>query len=213
MRKQSISFYQSTWAGVLLAALSLVFALTAQAEQFVHGQQGQSKAYGHSMASWTLTNLSTSSRGQVVRIKEGKFTRQYVLQADAESVSDSSEMPVKARFELVMDVFSPFEDMGRQKRGRYYVQGLWELEGDKDDLQASDETLTGKIKGRIQAELNFDPTTKNRDWKGIVQIPMSRVRSDMGRPGVRPMRGGGELTFAEDGTGTLDLNLKLWPKF
>ena len=190
-----------------------IFTLVAHAEQFFWGEQNQRVPYGHTMPNWQLNNLRTISQGETTYPKEGTLTRHYELEADAESTSASDEIPAKASFRLVMDVFSPARDMGGQKKGMHYVLGRWELEGADETQQSADGALTGKIHGRVQAELAFDPTTESGDWTGIVQIPMSRVRSDGGKPGVRPMRGGGELAFAAGDGGTLALNLKLWPKF
>ena len=213
MTNNSISVYWQASPGIWLGTLLLAFTVSAQAEQFFWADQNQHAPYGRTMASWQLNNLQTTSQGHVIDIKEGVLTRQYELQADAESTSESVDVPGKAHFRLLMDVFSPARDMGIQKRGNYYVQGRWELVGEDDQQLSANDALTGKIQGRVQAELTFDPTTENRDWKGIVQIPMSRVRSDVGKPGLRPMRGGGELAVAAADGGTLSLDLKLWPKF
>jgi len=213
MKEIWFSLFSQARLSISTGVLMLVFSFAAQAEQFFLADQHQSVAYGHAMASWKLSNLSSGSQGQVIYIKEGTLTRQYELQADAESTSGASDIPSKARFHLTMDVFSPAQDMGMQKKGKYYVQGLWELTGEEDPQQSVEGALTGTIQGRVQAELTFDPTTEDRDWKGIVQIPMSRVRSDSGKPGVRPMRGGGELAFVANDGGSLALDMKLWPKF
>ncbi|MEJ2692677.1 MAG: hypothetical protein P8166_06335 [Candidatus Thiodiazotropha sp.] len=199
--------------GIWLGSMLLVFTLSAHAEQFFWGDQSQRVAYGYTMANWQLNNVHVASQGQAIYPREGTLTRQYELQADAVSTSASGDVPANARFRLVMDVFSPAHDMGGQKKGQFYVQGLWELQGDEDVVPSADSALTGKIQGRVQSELSFDPTAENRDWKGIVQIPMTRVRSDGGKPGIRPMRGGGELVISAGNSGTLALDLKLWPKF
>ena len=214
MTETTTSLYWQSRSGLWLGAILFAFTLSTQAEQFFWGDQGQSVAYGQTIASWQLNNVHATSQGQVTYAKEGTLTRQYELQADAESTSASGNVPAKANFRLVMDVFSPAHDMGGQKRGQFYVQGLWQLQGDGDLQQLPGDALTGRIQGRVQSELSFDPTVENREWKGIVQIPMSRVRSDSGKPGIRPIRGGGELVLtAGNSSGTLILDLKLWPKF
>ena len=197
------------WFGLLL----LAFTFSVQADQFFLSDQSKHTAYGQTMASWQLSNLQTSSQGQTVYVREGALTRQYELQADATPSASSTDAPAKGRFRLVMDVFSPANDMGGQKKGKFYVQGRWTLTGADDPQASADGAFTGDIQGRVQAELTFDPTTENRDWKGTVQIPMTRIRSNGGRPGMRPMRGGGELAIAGEDGGTLALDLKLWPKF
>lgn len=213
MKKTSISLYRQYGSGICIGALLLAFTLSTKAEQFFLADQNQRPAYGQAMARWQLKNLRTTSQGQVTYPKEGTLKRQYELQADAESTSGPTGVPAKARFRLIMDVFSPANDMGGQKKGKYYIQGRWDLLGEGDVQPSADGVLTGKIRGRLQAELAFDPTSENHDWKGIVQIPMFRVRSNDGKPGVRRMRGGGELTFTASDGGTLAFDLKLWPKF
>ena len=213
MQKTSISLYRQANPGIWVGALLLVFTHSAQADQFFLEGQYRGAVFEHAMARWQLTNLRTISQGEVTYPREGTLIRQYELQADAASTSASIGVPTKVRFRLLMDVFSPAYDMGGQKQGKYYVQGRWELLGGDDVRQSADGALSGGIQGRVQAELPFDPTSGNRDWKAIVQIPMSRVRSHAGRRGVRPMRGGGELAFTLGDSGTLALDLKLWPKF
>ena len=209
---KKLSLYWKSRSSIWINGLLLIFAFSAQADQFVLSGQYPGAAYEHTMDTWQLRNLRTISKGQVTYPKEGTLTRQYELQADAESTSGSTGAPLRARFRLLMDVFFPANGTGGQKKGKYYIQGLWELVGESDVLRAVDDALSSKIQGRVQAELAFDPTSVNRGWKGSVRIPISRVRSNDRRLGVRLMRGGGELAFTPGDGGTLAFDLKLWPK-
>jgi len=213
MQKTSISLYRQANPGIWVGALLLVFSHSAQADQFFLSDRYRGAVFEHAMARWQLTNLRTISQGEVTYPREGTLIRQYELQADAASILASIGVPTKVRFRLLMDVFSPAYDMGGQKQGKYYVQGRWELLGRDDVRQSADGTLSGRIQGRVQAELAFDPTVENRDWKGNVRISTSRVLSKVGKLGVRLMRAGGELAFTPGDGGTLALDLKLWPRF
>jgi hypothetical protein len=179
-----------------------------------HGEGGgvsRSVAFGNAGANWKLTNVFKSGSTQGMQSKEGVLKRQFVIGADADAGAQA--LFPKARLQLTIDVFAPAKNMAGRVKGKWYVHGTWKLEPVEQAAAVSDEgALTGPLTGRVQAELPFDPTISNKKWKGIVQIPMIRVRADNVSPGVRPLRGGGEIVFDTDGTGSLSVNLKLWPK-
>lgn len=190
--------------GVLVCAV----ALPAWSEE---GGWSRSAAFASTNATWKLTNVLKIGAAQVVQSKEGALKRQYVIGADADAGSQA--LFPRAHLRLTLDVFSPAKNMPGQMKGKWYVHGIWTLEPDAQAaVSAEAGALTGPLSGRVQAELPFDPTASNKKWKGTVQIPMIRVRADNVSPGVRPMRGGGEIVFDADGTGSLSVNLKLWPK-
>jgi hypothetical protein len=207
MVTKAISCRWRSRLGVWLGVVLITFSLCVQAQQAT-GSDTQRNTFARSMPVWQLSNFRVTDSGLVSYPKEGKFTRQYILQADALSTSGNSDPAQISRFKLTMDVFSPNYDMGLQKQGKFYVQGRWELTG-----LVGQGALTGDLYGRLQAELDFDPSVETRDWKASLQVPMSRANSNGGRLGIRPVRGAGELAFVSADSGELALNMKLWPRF
>ncbi len=195
----------SAWLGAILLMLSL----SVGAEQ-VAQVNAQGNSFAYSKPVWELSNFQITSQGQVNNLREGKFTRLYMLEADAMPANGIAGQAEPPRFQLTMDVFSPNYDMGFQKQGKFYVQGRWDLTG----LDSNSGVLSGSIHGRLKAELDFDPTVETGDWKAILQVPMSQTSpTGGGRLGMRPVRGAGELTFASADSAQLALDMKLWPKF
>lgn len=193
---------QGKWLAVL--ALLGVFATSAWAED-------QRVTFANASVTWKLTSVLKTGAAQVMQSKEGTLKRQYVIGADADAGTQA--LFPKAHLRLTIDVFSPVKNMPGQVKGKWYVHGTWTLEPDAQAGASSDAgALTGPLSGRVQAELPFDPTATNKKWKGAVLIPMRRVRADNVSAGVRPLRGEGEIVFDTDGTGSLTVNLKLWPK-
>jgi hypothetical protein len=181
----------------------------ASAEEMAGTDDGVA-SFTNARTSWQLKNLRLAAPGKVMAGEQGTLTRQSILEGDAESTTTG--VPARARFRMAIDVFTPAQDMGKQKKGKYYVQGVWIIETDGTATSAGAGALTGSVEGRLSATLDFDPVADKRDWTANVHIPLTRVRSDGVRPGVRPVRGGGELAFAAGNAGTLSVDLKLWPK-
>ena len=203
----------------LLVGLALVGSTgaTTLANDAATNAQDPRAGFDNAAAAWKLSNVRVTNPGNTLDIEEGAITRQRVIEADAVTTRDG--LPQKASFRLTMDVFSPAADMSMQKKDHWYVQGRWTLSPAAQDANAAKAAavtagaLTGTVAGRVQAELDFDPVASGAAWSGDVTIPMSRVRSDGVKAGVRPLRGGGHLALAEDGQGSLAVDLKLWPRF
>ena len=192
---------------VLILGLGLSGVVTGEELVFADGPRN---TFANAQVTWHLQNLRQTRQGQRQRSSNGVLKRQYIFEAEA--TPDQLALFPKAHFRLVMDVFSPTEDMPGQSRGNWYVQGVWTVEPDAQALQAPQQgVLTGTLSGRVQAALTFDPTLTKKTWQGAVRIPMTRVRADNVGTGVRPLRGGGELVFNAGGDGSLSVNLKLWP--
>lgn len=171
----------------------------------------KSTGFTHTQALWSLSNVRMAEPGELLEIAEGTFVRQYVIEAEAGT--NQPGMAAEADFRLAMDVFAPAEDMGSQKAGHWYVNGRWTLEPRAVKAEAGKPgALTGKMSGYVQADLPFDPTVTEGAWKGVVRIPMTRVRADGGQPGIRPVRGEGELEFDDADAGLLSFDVKVGPK-
>lgn len=194
-----------------LCAIVLVWGAAgrAAAEEVVGTDDGSAK-FANTRGAWQLKNLHLAVPGQVMDGEQGRLIRQSIFEGDAESTV--AGMPARARFRMAIDVFAPAQDMGKQKKGKYYVQGVWIIETDGTATSTGAGALTGSVEGRLSATLDFDPIADKRDWTASVHIPLTRVRSDGMQPGVRPVRGGGALAFAAGDAGTLSVDLKLWPK-
>ncbi len=166
--------------------------------------------FANTNVTWQLKNVHATGPGKLTKSREGKLTREYVIEADADA--GLHELFGKAHFRLSLDAFSPAKNMPGQLKGKWYVRGKWTLEPEEQTQGTSESMLTGPLSGRVKATLSFDPTAVKKAWKGKVRIPMTRVRADNGGVGVRPMRGEGEIGFISGNEGSLSVSLKLWPK-
>ena len=105
---------------------------------------------------WQLSNLTVVNPGQAVEMKEGLFTTGFTLEANAYD-KDGDIVP-DGKFQLTLSAFSPFEQMGTQKPGYWYVQGIWTLTKNNPDLEAMQAKKNLKTaKGSSVAELPSNP--------------------------------------------------------
>lgn len=193
---------------VLAIGCGLAFQASADENE---SQVQQGSSFSNTKMLWKLSRVNNSNPGQVLRAQEGIFTRQYVMEAEAQSGQNA--LFSNAHFRLSMDVFKPTEVIQGQEKDRWYVQGRWTLASDTLTRSAQNAgELTGVLSGHLQTNLLFDPTLEKKPWKGNLRIPPSRVRSEIAKQGVRPLRGEGEFVFDGNDEGSLSVSLKLWPK-
>ena len=155
------------------------------------------------MVIWELTKTEVVESGIIDEMEEGLFVTGYTVEAKAKA-KGGNVIP-EGYFRLKLDAFSPFEDMGSQKAGFWYVQGHWTVtnkDGDEKELKVKHNP--GKIEGILIAELPSDPTTGEGNWTGKAVIPMALTAGQWSR-------GEGSLTFRENMNGELFLPLERRP--
>ncbi len=153
--------------------------------------------------SWKLKKGRIIDPGQTNKSKDGELTLGYIVEADA----SSSDAPIKKGFfRATLSSFSPAKDLVGQKKGVWYVNGTWEI----IDKRASKEKVKAKhsdavIRGRLQTQLDFDPTQTSGNFVAETELPMSHLGSNWGR-------GKGFFQGNQDFEGDLELTMERWQK-
>ena len=152
---------------------------------------------------WELTQIQVMSEGQPVDLREGLFTTEYTIEARAHA--KNSDLIPNGVFRLTFSAFSPFEQMDAQKAGYWYIQGTWSITRDNPNLEAMQAKHNSEIiEGTVIAEVPFNPTESLNNWTALARLTMSLV-------GDGWADGEGTLTFNQDNTGSLFLDLTRWP--
>lgn len=155
------------------------------------------------MVIWKLTQSTVVDSGTQVDMAEGVFIKGYTIVAKAKA--KNTQMVPEGDFRLTFDAFSPYEDMGKQKAGFWYVQGQWTVTAaDVDPAELALKHSPYRAEGTVMAELPFDPTTANGNWTGKSVLQMALAAG-------RWTKGEGTLTFGNNLEGDLFLNLDQWP--
>ncbi|NUM45224.1 MAG: hypothetical protein HUU38_11015 [Anaerolineales bacterium] len=155
-------------------------------------------------AIWELSKLEVISEGQVVEMKEGLITSDYILEGQATSKNDA--FITEGVFRLTLTAFSPYEAIGAQKPGYWYVQGTWTLTKNNPNLEAMQAKHNSEVvEGTVIAEIPFDPTKVSLNWTGLARLNMSLL-------GNTWTNGEGTLTFNQDQSASLFLDMMRWPE-
>jgi len=102
---------------------------------------------------WVLTQVQVVNPGQATDTPKGLLIKGYELRAKAQA-----QGPARVGagdFLLKGTVFSPKQDMGNQKAGKYYLRGPWEIT--KSGARKSLRQTPDAIKGFLRAELTENP--------------------------------------------------------
>ena len=153
---------------------------------------------------WALTKTEVIEPATLVEMDEGIFMQGLVLEAKAKA--KGGNVVPEGYFRLELDAFSPYEDMGSQKAGFWYVNGKWTVTNkDADPEELKVKHNPGLVEGFVIAELPFDPTAGVGGWTGKAVLPMALAAG-------RWSSGEGSLTFLENMEGDLFLPLERWPE-
>lgn len=164
--------------------------------------------------SWNLTALKVVSKGETQRLREGEFTRDFILESKATAVDSTGAVVPAGTLKLVLSAFSPAYDQRGQKKGSWYVGGKWFLTDSTlapSDGSPSARHRAGEMSGQIKAELAFNPFVTQKNWTAKVWLPMTRIAPAAQAASSQPARGEGALTLDDKREGKFSLNLKLWP--
>lgn len=156
------------------------------------------------MVIWELTKSEVVNPGTLDENAPGYYLTGYTIEAKAKS-KGGNVIP-DGNFRATMEIFSPNEDMGSQRKGFWYVTGTWTItkkNADPESLKVKHNP--GKAEGMVFAELPFNPADGVGNWTGKVVLPMALAAGDWSR-------GEGTLTFGENMEGDLFLPLERWPE-
>jgi hypothetical protein len=152
---------------------------------------------------WDLANVEVVDAGQVITLDEGVMTKGYTLVARARSTGGN--VVPEGQLVLKLDAFSPFADMPGQQAGLWYIRGDWSITRKNAPPESANARHSPDVvKGKIQAELGFNPAEEAGNWSALATLPMSTAAGRWGR---------GQGTFSLDGqgAGALILDATLWP--
>jgi len=156
------------------------------------------------MVIWELTRTKVVDPGTLDETAPGYRLVGYTIEAKAKS-KGGNVIP-DGNFRLTMNIFSPNEDMGSQRKGYWYVDGTWTItkkNADPDSLKVKHNP--DKADGFLLAELSFNPAGGVGNWTGKAVLPMALAAGNWSR-------GEGTLTFGENLEGDLFLPLERWPE-
>ncbi len=152
---------------------------------------------------WELTDTKVIQEAQRVEMKEGIYLTGFTIEAKARS-KGGNVIP-NGVFRLSLNAFSPYEDMGSQKAGFWYIQGAWTVTKKNADPEALKHKHNPEVvEGTLLAELPYNPTTGAGNWTGKAMIQMALTAGNWSR-------GEGTLSFADNLDGDLFLALEFWP--
>ena len=156
------------------------------------------------MVIWELTKTEVVDPGILQNASEGYYLTGYTIEAKAKS-KGGNVIP-DGKFRLTMEIFSPNEDMGSQRKGFWYVTGTWTIvKKNVDPEMLTVKHNPGKAEGMLFAELPFNPAEGVGNWTGKAILPMALAAGNWSR-------GDGTLTFGENMEGDLFLPLERWPE-
>jgi hypothetical protein len=179
---------------IAVALAAVLATATTQAKNPVITQE---------LATWELDKLEVVSPGEVLDLEEGTFIRGYALQAKARAAGGN--LVPEGTFSATMDVFSPSRDMPGQTAGMWYVQGHWTITRKDAPVESTKARHSPDVvKGDLRAELQFNPIDAQVNWTALAGLPMSPAAGRWGR-------GQGSIGFDVRGTGSLSLDVALWP--
>lgn len=150
---------------------------------------------------WELSGPTISGAARTETMDEGALVSGFTLSANAAAMDDS--LPFRdGRFQATLSAFSPSRPMPGQKPGRWYIEGVWTI----TDPTASAAALKARhssaiIRGRIKAELPFNPIGAGRPFDAVMLIPMSMN-------GGQWAQGKGTWSVDEHFGGTISIPLK-----
>jgi hypothetical protein len=122
-------------------------------------------------AKWVLTQAQVVKPGKSTDTATGLLITGYEMRAKAQA-----QGPARVGagdFTLRGTIFSPKQDMGDQKAGKYYMRGPWEITqpGARKSLRQTPDS----IKGFFQAELTENPAvTAGPIEAKVISGPMPR---------------------------------------
>lgn len=155
------------------------------------------------IAIWELTKITVVEQGQNVDMQEGDFFTNYVIEARAHQ-KNGNIIP-NGVFRMSLSAFSPYQKIGTQSPGYWYVQGSWTITKDNPNLAAMEAKHNSEvIEGSIVAEVPFNPISDWDNWTGLARLTMTLMAGNWAN-------GEGTLTFNKDNSGSLFLDLAHWP--
>jgi hypothetical protein len=180
--------------GRLLAiSLALALATAVDAKPLRQKVPPPGETFG-----WELAGATVVSPGKTFKTKQGVLITGCVIEAAA---AGTGRAPLEAGvFRLKFTAFSPYQDMPRQKAGRWYVQGDWTITD-----EAADPKLVkvrhnpSVVKGSLKACLSFNPLAQSGPVTASVRVP--RMAEGAGR-------GQGSFQGNELFEGTLQMALR-----
>lgn len=164
-----------------------------------------------STMTWNLTEAKVISKGQVEVLREGEFTHDFILESKVTAINPSGSVVPGGTLRLVLSAFSPAYDQRGQKKGAWYVGGLWTLTDSTISPSTDGKHRAGEMSGRIKAELTFNPFVTPKNWTANLWLPMTRIAPAAQAASSQPARGEGALTLDDKREGKLSLTLRLWP--
>ncbi|MFN2278607.1 MAG: hypothetical protein ACK2UR_13405 [Candidatus Promineifilaceae bacterium] len=184
---------------IILLVLVAVVALLA-----INSILAKEPVIEQEMVIWEISKAKVVDPGSTVDMAEGQFFTGYTIEAKVKA-KNNNVVP-EGDFRLTLDAFSPYEDMGKQKAGRWYVQGHWTItKKNADEKELKVKHNPNKAEGTLVAELTDIPMTKKGNWTGKAILPMVLAAG-------RWSRGDGTLTFGPNLDGDLFLQLDRWPE-
>ena len=192
MRKKTIPMI--IVAFVLLVSVTLLVTTVGAKKSFTD----------QDMVIWELSKVEIVDPGTPVEIAEGDWVRGYTLEGKAKA-KGGNVIP-EGYFRLEIDSFAPYEDMGVQKAGWWYVTGSWTItKKNADPEMLKTKHNPGIVEGTFIGQLSFDPTNGAGNWTGKAILPMALAAGNWSK-------GEGTLTLGENLEGDLFLSLERWPE-
>lgn len=177
---------------------SLVCGLFLTPGMMTGALTGQAAAV-EAVTGWQLTEARVIQPGQTAENAEGTLTTGFTVEANA---SGTGAVPVeKGTFLLTASFFTPRTDMPGQKAGMTYVHGNWTITDRQAPVEARKARHSaGVVKGLLNAELPFNPSTARGAVRAQIQLPMS--------PAGKWRRGSGTFTGDETFAGEISMTIE-----
>jgi hypothetical protein len=119
---------------------------------------------------WQVQNTRVVSGGTVVSEVDGTLVAGYVIEGDAVSLEEFA--PVRqGRIVLELRIYSPAQDRGAQRAGRWYISGDWSITdpsaGPPPDKARHSSSV---VKGTIVGSFAFNPALERRNINARLQM-------------------------------------------
>lgn len=207
----SSKIFHQSFAAKSFCAAGLLWAAAGAASMPVMAQEAAETPRFDNAAAWNLTSATIVNKGQLDALTEGKFARDFILEAKATATNPAGSLVPAGTFRLVLSAFSPASDQHGRKKDVWYVQGKWTLTDDNAPGAGNSGSRAGVISGQIAAELAFNPVITKENWTAKVRLPITRIAPAAQTGSNQLAKGDGALMVDSKHEGRLSLNLSLRP--